>query len=291
MSALLSRTTLKGIRIALSVSESPDLEQLGLIEGHLRMALGEITRSVLVQNGSIAYGGYVKSSGYTAFLAQELKRYSRKDRPLLSCLSWVQHRNISLPEIEAWKDELGLFGKLVCLNSDGQEIVPKKDRGEEPVPEADANVVARSLTGLRRYMQQHSQARVLLGGRREGYQGKMPGLLEEALVTLEAEQPLFLAGGFGGITLDIIRAVKSVHADWLPVSTHAPASGSDLRTYDGLLQISQIVHKNQWKGLRNGLSDEENRRLAMTHRPSEVTALVSLGLGRIFASASNGQTH
>jgi hypothetical protein len=33
--------------------------------------------------------------------------------------------------------------------------------------------------------------------------------------------------------------------------------------------------------LKNGLSDEENRRLAASHRSSDIAALVSLGLGRL----------
>lgn len=32
----------------------------------------------------------------------------------------------------------------------------------------------------------------------------------------------------------------------------------------------------------NGLTEEENQRLAACHRPSEIAALVSLGLGRRF---------
>jgi len=33
--------------------------------------------------------------------------------------------------------------------------------------------------------------------------------------------------------------------------------------------------------MKNGLGDDENRRLAASHRPSDIAALVSLGLGRL----------
>jgi len=38
----------------------------------------------------------------------------------------------------------------------------------------------------------------MLGGRTLGYKGKYPGLVEEALITLQAGKPLFLLGGFAG---------------------------------------------------------------------------------------------
>ena len=42
--------------------------------------------------------------------------------------------------------------------------------------------------------------RVCLGGRTEGYQGKEPGVMEEARLALTYRRPLYLMGGFGGAT-------------------------------------------------------------------------------------------
>jgi hypothetical protein len=35
----------------------------------------------------------------------------------------------------------------------------------------------------------------------------MPGVVEELLIALEAGQPIYLAGGFGGVTSEIIVAL------------------------------------------------------------------------------------
>lgn len=40
-----------------------------------------------------------------------------------------------------------------------------------------------------------------------------------------------------------------------------------------------------WSALRNGLNDDQNRHLAVTHRPAEIARLVNLGLGRLPAMA------
>jgi hypothetical protein len=47
-----------------------------------------------------------------------------------------------------------------------------------------------------------THGRVLIGGRRHSFEGEMPGLLEEALIALEARQPLYLAGGAFGAAWD-----------------------------------------------------------------------------------------
>ena len=46
--------------------------------------------------------------------------------------------------------------------------------------------------------------------------------------------------------------------------------------------FEDIRKQESWVGLENGLSDEENRELAASHRPSEIAALISLGLGKRF---------
>ena len=42
--------------------------------------------------------------------------------------------------------------------------------------------------------------RVCLGGRTDGYQGREPGVMEEARLALTYRKPLYLMGGFGGAT-------------------------------------------------------------------------------------------
>jgi hypothetical protein len=278
MQTLLAANALAGLRIGLSVSQSPDLGRLGLLEIHLRLALAEIARCVLVSGGALAYGGHLVPGQYTDFLEKELQKYGRRDRPLLLCLSWQEHRGLSLSELEKSRKDLGLFGRMVFLGPEGEEVDPAAGREEAPRPVEDAEERERSLTGFRRYMAGKTQARVLLGGKRRDFRGALPGLLEEALLSLEAGQPVYLAGGFGGVTYDITRALGVDDGSWLPRRADDPAD--DPRLTAGIERLKALRDSNAWKGLDNGLSDEENQRLAASHRPSDVAALVSLGLGR-----------
>src|SRR5262249_8071947 len=69
---------------------------------------------------------------------------------------------------------------------------------------------ARSLTAMRCEMNQHTRARVLLGGRAFGFEGRYPGLVEEAWLAMSGEnpQPVYLIGAFGGASRAVIDALE-----------------------------------------------------------------------------------
>lgn len=280
---LLPPRALDGVRLGISVSGSADLERLGLLESHFRLALGEIARCVLLSGGQIIYGGHLDPKGYTAFLVQELYRYSRRDRPLHICLAWQEHRKLSVDDINQHIRALGLYGDITCLDVDGNRIDPVANRPKNPVPESDENIRRRSLKSLRHYMTLNTDARIFLGGKREGFQGSMPGLVEEAINALKARQPVYLVGGFGGVMLDILKILEVDDTSWFPKREYT--SAPNRRLTESLHILNGIRNRADWAGLENGLSDDENRKLAATHRPSEIAALISLGLGRRFGGS------
>ena len=281
MTGLLPKDALRGICLGISVSESPDLLRLGLLETHIRLTLAEIARCVLVSGGQLAYGGHLEPDGYTTFLVHELERYSRRDRPLRIFLAWSEHRKLALSALESERRRLGLHGEIICLDTAGNPVDPAAGRNEASPARDDPEAVSQSLTALRRYMVENTHARVLIGGRREGFQGSMPGLLEEALLALEQGGAVYFAGGFGGVTLDIVSSLGIDVEEWLPlIDTPAP----DERLARGMERLITTAATTGKSSLQNGLSTEENRYLAACHRPSEIATLVCLGLGRRFAT-------
>ena len=277
---LLPKDALAGIRVGISVSESPDLARLGLLETHFRLALGEIARCVLVSGGSLMYGGHLQPEGYTSFLVHELQRYGRRDEPLHVCLALTEHRKLPLSELDRHEKDVGLLAKITYLDEDGRDVDPRAGRGEPPAPVSDQTTQESSLTSLRHYMTEHTNGRILLGGKLRGFQGSLPGLAEEALLMLEHRKPLYLAGGFGGVTSHIASALGVGNFTAPDYPNSAPP---DDRFVEGMRRIWEFARGPEWKGLDNGLTDEENRHLASTHRPSEIATLLSLGLGRRFA--------
>lgn len=278
INSLLPRHALKGRCLGLSASDSPDLARLGLDRRHFKLALGELARLVLAGGGTLAWGGHLLPDGLTPFLVDEVVRYGRKDDDaLLVCLAWWVHREVPLSVIKEAEDRLGLHGKVVCLDPIGQETKPETDRSEAPEPVTDPLEKDKQLKAMRRYLINHTQGRLMIGGKRTGFQGRQPGLVEEAQMTLVAKQPLYLAAGFGGATADIARAA-GLNMNWLPPDPGAEAP--ELSLTQGLDTISATLTLHP---LITGLDADELAALACTHRPSDIATLVSRGLGRCFA--------
>lgn len=274
---LLPADALKGKRLGISVSESPDLDRLGLTEVHFRMTLGELARTVVIAGGDLYYGGHLQPEGLTAFLIDELHRYGRRDRPLKVCLAWTVHRRMSGEQIAEQRELLGLFGEIRFLAKDGNCI---DGPIEAPIHEDfSQEEQAEALTSLRNYMTAKTDARIVFGGKRVGFDGAMPGVVEEVLLSLERRQPIFLSGGFGGATVDIIRSLRPDYADWFP--PEQDGAESDVRLLEGLKQIAMTAEKTDWDGFENGLSVEENGSLAASYRPSEIATFVGRGLARL----------
>ena len=175
--------------------------------------------------------------------------------------------------------EYGLYADVVYLDVDGAEI-DRTERG--PLTNAVSKEErARSLTGMRRYVSKACSGRVLLGGKLRDYQGTLPGLIEEALLALQQGTPLFLAGGFGGASLEVLRAMEPAVAEWLPVRegvTWEPTR----EVQDALTQIHFLwASEGRREKQETMLSRTSMRQLAATYRPSEIATLVGQALVRL----------
>ncbi|MFD4974674.1 hypothetical protein [Streptomyces sp. NPDC058424] len=290
MTTALPADALKGTRIGVSVGTSADLPSLGLDEARFRTNLGELVRLLLSAGASLAYGGNLRQDGYTGLLLDQVREVAPASRPLLHCLAWYEHRSAPLSELATRREEFARHGEMVCLSVDGEPVDPAEGRGEEPVPESDPATRARALTGMRRHLAGRVDGQLLLGGKRDGFLGSLPGLLEEALLALEAGRPCYLAAAFGGVTADIARTLG---AEAAPDAPRAPDTASpdpdpdlDPRLVDGLRRLRALMDEpgragHLPKGLTNGLTTQENRVLTGTRSPLEIASLTAVGVERL----------
>lgn len=278
---ILPAGALTGRAIALSVSDSEDLGSLGLVQTHLQLALAEIARVVFVSDGRLLYGGDLRPGGHTELLLQELTRYGRKRGGLTLCLAWNVHRRTPLASLEATDQRLGLYGQIVALDAGGTPMIDwRNDRQAEGVDDLSAAQKETAFDAMRAFVCAQEHARVAIGGRRRGGD-TMPGIAQEVMLSLAQRHPVYLAGGFGGTTIDIAAALDPA-CRTLKAPTAGPVAPRVVPALEDLER--QAVLGGGWRLLNNGLDDEENRRLAATHRPSEIAALVATGLGRIAGS-------
>jgi hypothetical protein len=141
-------------------------------------------------------------------------------------------------------------------------------------------------------------ARVLLGGRLQGYMGRLPGLAEEAIFAIRAAKPLYLAGGFQGCTGALIAALLGETPDALTEAYQFrdAAYRQMLERHNTLLEVEAINYPTLIRELAaygmdglcagNGLTEAENRRLFETPHLIEMVYLVLRGLLRLFGAAA-----
>lgn len=257
--------------IAISISESPDMPALGLTDAHLRDAMAEIARHLLALGLRLAYGGDLRNDGFTELLFELVARHRRdaeagdERTSVTDYLAWPVHIQKTAKDLEGYTEQLSGSAGLVLLRLDGGRCTLADRRMEPSKTPTDAEW-SKGLTAMRKRMLNETDARIVLGGRVEGYKGIMPGIAEEALLSLEKRQPLFLMGGFGGCAKDIAETLGFV----LPMM-RSPSQW-------GTREAFEVFNSAD---LKNGLSTEENTILVNTPHVDQAIALILRGLMRL----------
>jgi hypothetical protein len=155
--------------------------------------------------------------------------------------------------------------ELVYLAMDGSRLTPLERRRLSQREPSKAEWTE-GLTAMRRVMCRETHARIVLGGRVDQYEGIMPGIAEEALLSLQVHQPLFVMGGFGGCARDITETLGLV----VPWAASQP-------TWQGRKTFTAFTPSD----LCNGLTTEESAALARTPHVDQAITLILRGLLRV----------
>ena len=254
--------------IAISISESPDMSVLGLGDEHLRDAMAEIARHLLALGARLIYGGDLRQHGFSDLLFELVARHRRDANEgdsrsgVTNYLAWPVHILQAMADLETQIAEVEDSAELVCLRIDGSGLPIEERRGLPPQVPTEQDW-ADGLTSMRITMMSNSDARIVVGGRVEGYKGAMPGIAEEALLSLRAGMPTFLVGGFGGCTRDIAETLGLIQPR--PTSNPGWAHRSEFAAFTTA-------------DLNNGLTDEENATLAYTPHVDQAITLILRGM-------------
>lgn len=277
----------KSQTIGISISESPDLASFGLSDGHIRDAMVNIAMYLLAAGDDLAYGGDLRTGGFTQTLFELVQRYTKNplgsnqrsttaaigNEParVANYLAWPVHAGMTGSDIESLAGEIRDFATIILLDLDGRPISMDDRKTLTPV-ETNETEWTTGLTHMRKTMRECINARILLGGRTEGYKGRMPGVAEEALLSMEAGQPVFLLGGFGGATRDIAEVLHL-----------APSWEGSREQWAGRSEFTGFGAES----LHNNLSHEENKVLATTPYIDRSLPLLLRGLRRLRNGANN----
>jgi hypothetical protein len=292
-------SALDGRLIAISVSDAPDRERLGFPQREIDRAVLSICTALVRAGAQIAYGGNLDPDGYTFKIFRHLAgAYAgARDTPFHHFIPGPVARVTRYEDLYAILTE----GRGVVWTeiARGDAIVTARPGGGgirlgEDVVKDDAQLAAwfaavpdpppaQAYSATRRAVTSRADARVIAGGKMgilaypaDAYAGAMPGIVEEAILTLEGGKPLVVLGSFGGAARDIAIALGLIdptgrvprteqHASYAPsiervaaLSTRIPndlrsvlrAIADDDRAEQAAYQVAAVIQ--QWiakKGL------------------------------------------
>jgi hypothetical protein len=169
-----------------------------------------------------------------------------------------------------------------------------------PTSAKNLYVWSRCLTEMRKNSIASSHARICAGGKLSGYKGKMPGVLEEILIAIEKNKPVYLIGAFGGVVGEVC---KVLHQENYPETlteawqiTHN-SGYTDLQLiardrnmhadYEECVNILKAIGIERLAS-QSGLTVESYKRLMITPFIDECVHLVLIGLTALSRQTQKG---
>jgi len=268
----------------------------------------EVARALWDEGATLSYaGGWDEGLGgrLASLLATELKRKSvepsrdekRRNNPAPWFESFLQDSPRALAKVDAIisPDERNRIGLRILSQdhfSDEERLLFEKKPALGRIVERFRRRLALSETSV---------ARFAIGGVVMKHRGRVPGVVEEVMLTLALGRPVYVAGGFGGASVDvgILLGLGHPRTGDIPRSLRGElVSDSELLTVARKFQpppfnelpvtaekIGAFLQESAFGGPRwpkNGLTRDENIRLFESHDSTEIARLVTAGLKRVF---------
>lgn len=293
---------LAGCVINLSISESDDALGRGFPVWQVNRVTLQLVAAFFGQGASVLFGHDWREDG----VMEAVYGFARSMQPpiplspadviaqaepvLHNLLPWPNRPYLPERDLERLSstlrvEEAGLPAELRSYDIDG--------RAAAPSTALHRYLRARGLTFLRHRLNSACHARLCLGGHSSGSAGRYPGVIEEVLLAMQNNKPLYLAGFLGGATEQVLDAIEGKQ---MPDDFCAPTELQALYKHPpvqdtGALEDRMTDRIALWKtfseagrgrlAATNGLTIEENDELLHTPVIDRVIELVLIGLSRI----------
>jgi hypothetical protein len=207
-----------GIRFGLSISTAPDMPGGGDPDQFINSLTFRIASSILLEGGSLVLGHRWSSEG----IMEHLTFQARDSR---GC-GWRQSLGVdakpapSIHNIIAWPDAPPTGDKNADrMIRDGileiRQVLPPDipldqldpDRAKALATDLGKFARIRALTAMRQEIVRLTDARICLGGEIGKPTRRLPGLIEEALLTCQAGKPLCISSALGGAARAMADAI------------------------------------------------------------------------------------
>jgi hypothetical protein len=203
----------------------------------------------------------------------------------------AEYQEAARPPELTMQDE-ALFTKVTVTDAGGERRDTWALPSDTPVRRY---AWSRGMSLMRDEVTALAQARVVVGGKLVGFSGVIPGVVEEAYLSLKAARPLYLVGGFGG-------AARAVSDQLQGIERPEFSDAYSAKTVSDYVACRQLYadHGNPFVSMRdigalleakagqplsltlnNGLTDDENAELIRCTDAQRASDLLLTGLTRL----------
>jgi hypothetical protein len=307
---LATQRSLAKKRLAISVSECADISRFGLDELHYRDFIKDLNRYLLIKGATMVYGGHLAYEGFTQVLMNLVIAHNRQDNfaPFNRIENYV---GWPVPFSKKDKVDAKQGAKLIRIpRPDGicEELEPEFKADPEyfsaELSPRHRYAWARGMTAMRQAQTQTCDARIVVGGtfsptlktladgkqKESWYASQIPGVLEEIMTSLEAEQPVFVIGAFGGVAamvVDILEGKDRPEMTW-EFQKNAPYAQEMREIYNQKNEhywdydkMREFLLQKKIAGLNPGLTKDEHVELFHTTSIERMIELIIKGLDEL----------
>lgn len=280
---------LKQSNVAISISESDNLLDLGLSKECVDDLMVEITRHLLISKAKMVYGGDLRQMGFTelfkdlAFQYGAFEKSHNDEMYFTDFIAWPLHLNI---KPETCDDYRHSRVRLIPVSA---VAFPNIDSSKFICPDSVYNqyIWAENLTKMRTEMERVAKCRIIAGGKLSCFKGKMAGILEEFTIARRMGHPVYIVGGYGGcaqLLSAVVEGKENVDA-FIRIASES-ASYKELLSYYASIgspvDYAEVEHYAKLdRLLDNGLSEEENRILFHSVNVMDIVSLILKGISNI----------
>ncbi|HNP96116.1 MAG TPA: TIR domain-containing protein [Cyclobacteriaceae bacterium] len=282
-------------RVGISISEvlSVEFSDHHIHADHLVRLAQDIARHLLARSATVIYGGDLRPSGFTEFILDEARilkdRLGETVPHVVNYLAWPLY--VSDTDVTAWRARYHHVMETIECEIPG-DVADSLDKETFLQPNTCQNsyIWSRCLTEMRKKSISSSTARICSGGKLADYKGKMPGVLEEIILTINEQKPIFLLGGFGGVVGEVSKLIlthdvpETLTKNWQISHNAGYCDLQDLACSRGhgcdYEEIAEFIKQLSLSELaeRCGLEEVEYKRLMKTPFIDECVYLLLKGL-------------
>ena len=287
----------KKVGISISDISNNEMIEIGQNSKHLIGLSQEIAKHLLYRNATLIYGGDLRDNGFTKYIFDEAQIVqSRKNcdkKYIKNYISWPIYLNDD-ENTTKWKANYKNVASMIeeNISEDVLNLIESPKSFLYPNSPINCYVWSRCLTLMRENMIKDCDVRICAGGKISGYKGRFPGVLEEIIIAIELKRPIFLLGGFGGVTKKVCEIIKNHNVpeeltlEWQMEHNDGYKEILDIYRDSGLenlIDYEELTSIINLENLNNGLNKEENLRLFETPFIDESIYLILQGISRLLS--------